>query len=254
MTPHSSPLSEDKVAVTVAQNQKPDSNCKTSGLESDTVVSLAARRRASLALSALLAVISGIAGLIPYYLVYLIALEIVGKSLGEVDAFRIWMLAGTGVAAVIIKTLCYTYALHLSHITAYKILYDARLALARKMATLPMGYFNDRTTGQVKRVIHEDVEQLEEGLAHMVPDFAMGITVPIATIAILFAVDWRMAAISVMTLVLAIATYGALSAQSGAWMNRWQEMQARMNGIVLRYINGRRLLRHSHAPTSRMPS
>jgi hypothetical protein len=58
---------------------------------------------------------------------------------------------------------------------AYTILHDTRLALANTMGKLPLGFFNDRTTSTIKKVIHEDVENLEEGLAHMIPDMVSGL-------------------------------------------------------------------------------
>jgi ABC-type transport system involved in cytochrome bd biosynthesis fused ATPase/permease subunit len=114
------------------------------------------------------------------YLIYLLALELFA---GTIDAGLVWTLALGSLAAVITKGVAIGLSSHLSHIAVYTILYDLRIEVGRKLGTLPLGYFSDRTTGEIKKVIHEDVEQLEEGLAHMVPDLIAGITVPLILLA-----------------------------------------------------------------------
>lgn len=86
---------------------------------------------------------------------------------------------------VILKAVANTASGHLLHIAAYTILYDTRLALAHKLGTLPLGYFSDRATGTIKKVIHEDVENFEEGFAHLIPDVVSGLTAPLIALVIL---------------------------------------------------------------------
>lgn len=88
------------------------------------------------------------------------------------------------------------------------------MVLAGKLGTLPLGYFSSRTTGGIKKVMHEDVEQLEEGLAHMIPDLIAGLTVPLLTLGVLFWTDWRMALATVALLPFAIGMYAYVAARS----------------------------------------
>ncbi len=133
-------------------------------------------------------------------MVYLLALELFGSAATGVDQTLIWQLAAAALAAVVFKGVLRGWSLHFSHITAYNALYDLRIVLVRKLGTLPLGYFSRRTTGQIKKVMHEDVEQMEGGLAHMIPDLVAGLTVPLLTLGVLFWADWRMALATVALL------------------------------------------------------
>jgi len=52
------------------------------------------------------------------------------------------------------------YAYNLSHVAAYQILYTVRIELGKKLSKLPLGFFNKRSTGELKTVINENVELL----------------------------------------------------------------------------------------------
>lgn len=52
-------------------------------------------------------------------------------------------------------------AYELSHRAAYEILYDVRIELGEKMTRLPLGYFNERNTGELETIMNENVERLE---------------------------------------------------------------------------------------------
>lgn len=212
-----------------------------SATQTSSVQGAIARRRGQLALSGLLSAVGNAAGLIPYLVIYFIAVEVLGTPFAEVDAGWLWTLGGIALGAVVLKAAATGLALYVSHVAAYSILYDLRIALAEHMGRLPLGYFSTRTTGQIKKVIHEDVEQLEEGLAHMIPDLVGGLTVPILTAAVLFVVDWRLALATIALLPFAVGMYGWVAARSG--IAQYNAINARINSAVIQYINGMKVLK-----------
>ncbi len=199
------------------------------------------RRRGLLVLAALLSALGHSAGLVPYLAIYVVAVEVLGKPREAVNAPWLATLAGIALGAVLLKAVATGLATRVSHIAAYFILYDLRIALAEHMGRLPLGYFNNRTTGQIKKVMHEDVEQLEEGLAHMIPDLVGGLTAPIVTAIVLFAVDWRLALATIALLPVAVAMYAWVSARSG--IGKYSEINGRINSAIIQYINGMKVLK-----------
>jgi ATP-binding cassette subfamily B protein len=199
------------------------------------------RHRLALALSAILAALGSALGLLPYYLVYLVSREVIGQDPALVDQGYIWMLAWIAVGSVVLKGICMAASTHISHIAAYTILYDTRIELARKLGSLPLGYFSGRTTGEIKKIIHEDVEQLEEGLAHLIPDIAAGVTVPVIAGILLFLADWRMTLATLGSAVLALGLFGLIMSRFD--MSAYNALLAKMNGAVIQYINGMKVVK-----------
>ena len=95
-----------------------------------TVRSTINRRRGQLALAGLLSAIGNAAGIVPFLMIYFIAVEVLGTPLAEIDATWLWTLAAIALGAVVVKAVGTGMALYVSHIAAYHILYDLRLALA----------------------------------------------------------------------------------------------------------------------------
>ena len=116
-----------------------------------------------------------------------------------------------------------------------------RLSLARKLATLPLGYFDRKTTGEIKKVLNEQVERLEEGIAHFLPDVVSSITVPVVTIIVLFVFDWRLTLAMLAILPLWFVLMGGAFRRSAVEeMNR---IAVRLNSIIIQYVNGIKVIK-----------
>lgn len=205
------------------------------------LMGFAKRRRAMVALSAILATVATGLGLVPFVIVYLIVLHLFGQPVSEADGGYVITLGLLGVGAVFLKALCLGASEHVSHIAAYDILHEMRLEIAEKLGALPLGYFSGRSTGEIKQVIHEDVERVEEGLAHFIPDSVSGLAVPILTAGVLFAVDWRMALATVSLVPVMFFLY-YLSYKSSD-MTAYNAALARMNAVTVQYVQGMRVIK-----------
>ncbi|MEO0518184.1 MAG: ABC transporter ATP-binding protein [Cyanobacteria bacterium P01_A01_bin.116] len=201
------------------------------------------RRQMSLALSALLAAIGAGLGLVPYYLIYLVSLRLFNPSEASLELTTEYMLslAAVAVGAVVGKAVCTGISAHFSHVAAFNILYDLRIELARQLGRLPLGYFGDRTTGEIKKILHEDVEQLEQGLAHLIPDVVAGVTVPLLAGILLFLVDWRMTLATLASAAIAIGLFALMMVRFD--MSAYNALLAKMNGVVIQYINGMKVIK-----------
>jgi ATP-binding cassette subfamily B protein len=63
-----------------------------------------------------------------------------------------------------------------------------------------MGFWSNNSSGRIRKIIHEDVERIENFVAHHVPDLIAGTVLPIVTITVLFFVEWRLALMTLIPL------------------------------------------------------
>ncbi|MEM6294772.1 MAG: ABC transporter ATP-binding protein [Myxococcota bacterium] len=150
----------------------------------------------------LCAALASAAGMGPYVAVYGIALEVLQPT-PEVDA--VWTYAWIGVGLTALKFALMMGSHALAHAGAFGILYDLRVRLARKMARVPLGFFDRTQTGALHKAMTDDVSGLEAFLAHMLPDGAAALTVPLAALAVMLPVDWRMTLAAVAAVPFAVA-------------------------------------------------
>lgn len=114
------------------------------------VFSFASQCRGKIVLSVLCAIISVVAGLIPYWSVYqIITLFIDGSPVMA----EVWKWCWIGLGAYAIRFLLYGISTSLSHISAYTILENIRLTLAQRLMKAPLGTVIGESVGKLKSVL-----------------------------------------------------------------------------------------------------
>jgi ATP-binding cassette subfamily B protein IrtA len=201
------------------------------------LLQIAGQKRGWLTASATLAVISEIFGLIPFVVIYWVAVDLLSPP---IDEPYVWGLATLAVAALVLRGIAMYVSSMLSHISAFNILYGLRTNLAKHLGMLPMGYFTDRSTGSIKKVLGEDVERIELFIAHHIPDLVSAIALPVLIAAVLFFVDWRLALAAIAPIPLAFialhkATSGPVLEKE---MRVYHDALERMHSTIVEYVRG----------------
>ena len=156
------------------------------------IFQLAESKQAQIVISVVLAALSSVLLIVPYALIYYIVQYYLQEGEGAA-AGPVMVIIGWALFAILLHYVLRVSAFVFSHIAAFDLLYHIRSRLAGHLGKLPMGYWNRKNSGAVRKVIQEDVEAIENFIAHHVPDFVSGLVLPAVTLAFLYAVDWRLA-------------------------------------------------------------
>lgn len=198
------------------------------------LLELAGKRKIKLIASCTLSILSAGLSVVPFLLIYLLLLKLFGPS-----SESAWPLVVLLPAVHIATYVVLIYAYDLSHRAAYEILYDVRLELGERMTRLPLGYFDERNTGELETIMNENVERLEFFLAHHLIEIVTTIFVPVFLGVLLFVLDWRMALASTLPPLLAL---GIILLTSG---RKWSQIvekfltaQSRVNATIVEYTQG----------------
>ena len=79
----------------------------------------------------------------------------------------------------------------ISHKTSFYILAKLRQTLFEKLKVIPMGYLVDNPVGKIKVIIMDRVADMEDWVAHLMPELPSRMLHPILCVIILFFIDWR---------------------------------------------------------------
>ncbi len=188
-----------------------------------------------LGLSVLLSVCSVILGLVPFYCMYrMICLFAAGSA--TVGGIVQWCLLALGVYAL--KILLFSLSTGVSHSMAYTILEALRLRLADRFLHAPLGDVENHSIGEIKTMMVDKIENLEPPLAHMIPEGAGHIVLPILSILALLTMDWRLALASLVTFPLSIVCMGLTFQISGDSFTKYDQSASHMNSAIVEYIEG----------------
>ncbi len=78
-----------------------------------------------------------------------------------------------------------------SHKIAFAILAELRIRLFEKLKEIPLGYMVENPVGKIKVTIQDRVSELEDWIAHIMPELPSKMLHPILATIILFVMDWR---------------------------------------------------------------
>lgn len=156
----------------------------------------------ALIFSVLLAVAGVACQMVPYFcVVKIVALLFAGEH-GPTVYFT---LCGIALAGYLGQVACSNLSTAVSHTAAYGTLRTLRERIVAKLARVPMGAVLDTPAGQYKSIIVDIIESMEVPFAHLLPEMTSNILVPLFIVVYLFALDWRMALLSLATLILGLA-------------------------------------------------
>lgn len=201
----------------------------------NTLFAYAEGEKKKLALSVVLSVVSVMLGLAPFYCMYrLICMFTAGTATAA--AVVGWCMAA--LAAYALKILTFTLSTGTSHSMAYAILEGLRLRLADRFLHAPLGDVENHTIGEIKSMMVDKIENLEPPLAHMIPEGAGHLVLPIVSIIALAVLDPRLALASLVTFPLSFICMGLTFKISGKNFTEYDNSSNRMNSTIVEYIEG----------------
>ena len=191
--------------------------------------------KGELALSVVLSILSILLGLVPFYCMYRV---ICLFAAGEASRQAVLSWCGWSLAAYAGKVVCFTLSTGVSHHAAYHILEGLRLRLVERFLHAPLGEVQKHSIGEIKSIMVDKIENIEPPLAHMIPEGAGHIVLPIVSIAALFVIDWRLALASLVTFPAALVCMMLTFVISGKSFQIYDESNAAMNSAIVEYIEG----------------
>ncbi len=120
---------------------------------------------------------------------------------------------------------------------------DIRRRLLTKLARLPLGWFTGRGSGQVKKLVQDDPLSLHYLLTHAIPDAVAAVVAPVAVLVYLFIVDWRLALLLLLPVLVYLVTMGLMVGGSGAKIRQHQEWTGVMTSSAEAFLEAQPVVR-----------
>ena len=203
---------------------------------------LAGQRGRKLTLACVLSVLSSAARIVPFFTIYGVVRELLAhyQEPSMVNQNAILMLCAVTFGAALVYGLCAFISSALSHTAAYEIIYDLRLQLMEKLSRVSSGFFTGTTQGAIKKVVSDDSNQIEAFLAHHLCEIAAAVATPVFTLLYLFGMDWRLAIVTLLPILVSLVLLSACLKQpdKAALQVELHDAQERMQGTVVEYIHG----------------
>ena len=190
--------------------------------------------------SVLCAFISGVCVIGPYIGVYRVMESILsGSCTIQIIVENIVLITATTIMRMIMLGISGV----LSHKGAYGALFCVRCMITEHMAKVPLGVLDERSTGEIKTVLNEDIEKLELCLAHNIPELVSYLTGPVIIFIYLMTVNVPLALVSLIPLPIAGGVMMAIFKGMSNIMQNSNKALINFNSVMIEYIRGMRLIK-----------
>ena len=198
---------------------------------------IAARLNAASAL----VVIASLCAVVPFILIAELCRELLADT---TEWTRVWALLAAALIVLGVRGLIQSGAMLWSHLIDAEHQFTLRQLLAAKLSRVPLGWFTARSSGEVKKILQNDIEALHYLVAHARLEFVGALTLPIATFGYLVWIDWRLA----LLLLLPIALYAVVMSRImgpgySAKLETFEEWQTRVSETTVEFVDGIQVVR-----------
>ena len=150
-----------------------------------------------------LSAVSALVALVPFVYIWKILRDVLNAAPDYAQAVKIPHYGWMAVLFAVLSYLIYIAALLCSHLSAFRVATNLRLAVSEHLAVLPLGFAETFGSGKLRKIIHESTGATETYLAHQLPDQYNAIATPVGLLVLLLAFDWRLGLLSLAPVVLA---------------------------------------------------
>ncbi|MFF1784600.1 ABC transporter ATP-binding protein [Streptomyces virginiae] len=184
-----------------------------------------------------LQVVGALAGLLP-----LLAVVELGRTFlspGPVDHGHAWSAVVAGAAGLFVRLLCTAASSGIGHIVDGQVQFAFRRLLAAQLGRVPIGWFARRRTGELAKVVGEDVAAVHPFIAHTPAELVSAFVVPLVSLVYLFTVDRRLTLVTLIPVVAAVALVPLM--MTPARLREQREFDAGMGRIadsVVEFVRG----------------
>ena len=196
-------------------------------------------RRVLTYLSWVLSAVSALVALVPFWYIWRILKEVLETAPDFAAAIHIVPWGWRAVGFAVLSVLLYIAGLMCSHLAAFRIATNLRLALTEHIARLPLGQIQVSGSGKLRRTIADTAGAAETFLAHQLPDQYRAMATVSGLLVLLLAFDWRLGLLSLLPVALGFACMSTMTGKSmQEKMTEYQNALADMSNQAVEYVRG----------------
>lgn len=203
---------------------------------------IAGEKKGLLVLAGILSAASALCMLVPYWSVYQVLRELLlhGSKISELDSGILVHWGWVAFSGLVGGLLLLYASLMASHVAAFRILYGLRIRLSEHIGRLSLGYLNGTATGTIKKIMEQNIEKIENFVAHTIPDLVNVLATVVLMFIIFFSLNGWMAVICVVCIALSIGLQfmNFFGKNAKEFTKIYYDTQERMSASAVQYVRG----------------
>lgn len=179
---------------------------------------------------------------VPFYTTYQIVRIFLEASLNNtaVDVSAAWLWAGITLASIVVGIVLSIIGSFICHSCAFHALYGLRMRILNHMGRLNLGFFTGGQSGAVQKTMNDNIEKMENIIAHDVSNLIGAGLLLVSLSALLFSINVPLALTIIAALVLAfLIQFSAFGGKRGQKI--WTDLNrssTELDAAFSEYVSG----------------
>ena len=133
----------------------------------------------------------------------------------------------------------YLIGLILSHVFAFEVEDNIIKSSVKKLINKPLGYFDDKGSGRIRKVIISGASETHSFLAHQLPDMAMTVISPIVLFVFFFMFDWKLGLVSMVPIIIGMILMSSMmTSETKKMKEEYYEDLSDLSSQTVEYVRG----------------
>ncbi|WP_199117810.1 ABC transporter ATP-binding protein [Pedobacter sp. ASV28] len=187
-------------------------------------------------IACILQTISAVASVVPF-----IAVAELSKVLleqGPIDTNAAWKACWIAFFALIIRMATTYCAFYISHDTDNDFQLYIRRRLAKHLVKVPLGWFTNRSAGDVKKGMADDVMHIHYLIAHAALELLTAFVIPVVTIIYLISINWILSLVALFPIIIGIYMYIRQLKKGLKLMDTYTDSMGKISGAAIEFVQG----------------
>lgn len=159
-------------------------------------------------------------------------------AFGGQDLDIIWQVLGFSLGSLFLGLMINTFAEYYIHSADNDLTHHLRLSTIQRLSQVPLGWFTNRASGDVKRAMQDDIAMLHDLTAHFFTTMARAFGVIVVSLIYLFSMNWLLALITFIPFIAFFLLYGKAFKAGGEFMEEFFMGMAKIDNAVVEFVGG----------------
>lgn len=213
---------------------RPGRKAATRLLGSKALIRLLSPVRNYLIAGSILAMAGSALGLAPYIAIA----EIARLILKNAGIQTIWLWVGIGIAGVFLRLVLLYFSSKTGHYADAEVLHKIRVRIVRRLGAIPLGWFREKGSGVIKKVMTTDLEEMHQLIAHSLREMIAAVTAIVIGIGYLWMVSPKMTLVSIAVLLIMYISFRIAMRSVTTHMNRLLKAETQISTSAVEYADG----------------
>ena len=146
------------------------------------------------------------------------------------------------VALMILRGILNIASATCSHYLGFRLETNLRKNGLHKLLDASSSFFDHNSSGEIRKVIDDNAAETHKTVAHLIPDNVTAVMTPVLMFVLMFAIDYRLGILLILTTVIGVLQYRKMSGGT-EFLSGYSAALQKMSAATVEYVRGMQIIK-----------